>query len=126
MLLTTLYSLITICVVPFVMAQTKLEINLTELRYGVRYDLECNPTHGEDYPDPDVVCDFVYFLNGDFDQAKSSGRKCSREYFPFSVLILGEYEGERISYYRLFSNQCQARDFFDILFPFPEGELPRQ
>ncbi|KAI8083258.1 uncharacterized protein B0P05DRAFT_536713 [Gilbertella persicaria] len=108
---------------PIVMAQTKSVIPLTKLGIGLTreasgsyYQLECNP-NGGNHPKPDITCAFVYSLNGNLSQTIGRGRDCQIIAKPFAVTVIGEYEGEEISYHEIFENECQARNLFNDLFP---------
>ncbi|KAI8053110.1 subtilisin inhibitor [Gilbertella persicaria] len=131
--LTTLYSLAAACLIPFVMAQDKptipstiIAINVGEKDTSQLFRLECNPTGG-DHPIPEAACTFLDSIEGNFDQAKSSGGVCTFEYDPVTVTLFGLYEGKAVYFDNAYPNDCEARNVLGDLYPIvEEGEQQQQ
>ncbi|MBZ6129334.1 subtilase-type protease inhibitor [Streptomyces olivaceus] len=69
--------------------------------------LTCAPKASGTHPAAGPACAGLRGTGGDFDAlAAAHGVLCTREYAPVVVTVDGVWEGRRLSYERIFANEC--------------------
>ncbi|MEV5319587.1 subtilase-type protease inhibitor [Streptomyces sp. NPDC052687] len=81
--------------------------------------LNCAPKPSGTHPDPASACAELRRVDGDFAALESeSGVLCTREYDPVVVTVDGVWQGERVSYERVFANECVKNSSVASVFAF--------
>ncbi|MFJ5262240.1 subtilase-type protease inhibitor [Streptomyces sp. NPDC088387] len=81
--------------------------------------LSCAPAPSGTHPAPGEACAELADADGDFDALGSeTGVMCTREYRPVVVTVSGVWQGQRVAYERVFSNDCMKRSHGISVFSF--------
>jgi hypothetical protein len=80
--------------------------------------LTCAPTSSGTHPAAAPACAELRATGGDFDAlGAGSDALCTREYHPVVVTVDGVWRGQRVSYERIFANEC-VKSSYGSLFAF--------
>ncbi|MFH8798489.1 protease inhibitor [Streptomyces sp. NPDC017936] len=81
--------------------------------------LSCAPTASGTHPAASLACAELRAADGDFEVlAAAGGGMCTKQYDPVVVTVDGVWRGQRVSYERLFSNECVKNSSGSVLFAF--------
>ncbi|MBD0839634.1 MULTISPECIES: protease inhibitor [unclassified Streptomyces] len=81
--------------------------------------LSCAPTPTGTHPAAAEACAELRATQGDFDALEGiEGVMCTREYDPVVVTAEGVWQGRRVSYERVFSNECMQISLGASVFAF--------
>jgi hypothetical protein len=81
--------------------------------------LSCAPTPSGTHPAAALACAELRAAGGDFEALAVTGDAlCTKQYDPVVVTVDGVWQGKRVSYERLFSNECVKNSSGSTLFAF--------
>ncbi|HLL33037.1 MAG TPA: subtilase-type protease inhibitor [Streptomyces sp.] len=82
--------------------------------------LNCAPKPSGTHPAAASACAELRRVGGDFAalEENESGILCTREYDPVVVTVDGVWQGERVSYERVFANECVKNSSGTSVFAF--------
>ncbi len=81
--------------------------------------LSCAPTPSGTHPNPGAACAELRRSGGDFDALEvREGVWCTKQYDPVVVTVDGVWQGRRVSYERIFANECVKGSYVTSLFAF--------
>jgi hypothetical protein len=81
--------------------------------------LSCAPGPSGTHPAAASACAELRAAGGDFEAlTDTGGALCTKQYDPVVVTVDGVWQGKRVSYERLFSNECVKNSSGSVLFAF--------
>ncbi|GGT53934.1 subtilase-type protease inhibitor [Streptomyces purpureus] len=81
--------------------------------------LACEPTAAGTHPDAEGACGQLRQSRGDFDRLpENTAGICTREYNPVVVTAEGVWQGKRVSYERVYANDCVRKSQGSRVFSF--------
>lgn len=81
--------------------------------------LTCAPRASGSHPAPALACAELRAAGGDFEAlAGAAGGPCTRQYDPVLITVSGVWQGQRVSYERVFANECVRSAVGSSLFAF--------